>query len=356
MTALIPPRARERADPARVLDEADRTLRRLQGTEGSSTSNYRGLKVKWAGAASVYYAAAALSRRADLETGLRVKAYSILFPLRSALESVLLRDLEASRFEDFVTEWSSRSFFGVSAKQGVSIRYALAACVPTRTCAARCYAHDGRDREIHHVFRGALNLFFGLLYEKALEPKRGDLLRALQGAIDFGVRAARADQATADRAGYRRDPRVRFSHVGEMAATPHFTNDLARAITARAPDVRCVIYTRHPMAFLLDQNYLVVNFSLDGPDDPRRRLAPPGARLVAGAWEGRTTDSVDVNFLEHHSGRTAQAVGPGFVCPVTASHGRAIRSCDDAECDRCFSPLRTSHGDGTGQSWRSRLR
>src|SRR5262249_1290625 len=49
------------------------------------------------------------------------------------------------------------------------------------------------------------------------------------------------------------------------------------------------------------------------------------------------TDSVDVNFLEHHRWIHVKPVGTGKVCPATAPEAK-VRTCDACQCDFCFAP------------------
>ena len=233
------------------------------------------------------------------------------------------------------TEATKDSFFGKSKKQGVSIRYALASCVPTATCGGRCYAHDGRDRELLHIYRGVLNYYVGLEFENGSPQRRQQILGLLSKSIDKGVEAALVDQASALTEGYNRLPRIRFSHVGEMAATPEFTNALALEVKKRDPSVQCVIYTRHPKAKLLDTNSLVVNFTLEGAGDVREKFVPLGARIVNSAWDGNINEAAEINFLEHHVEKSTSAQGSGSICPVTANH-KKTPSCDSAHCQKCF--------------------
>jgi hypothetical protein len=322
-----------------TINAADRVLDQLKNVEPQASEDFSALKYRYADECRVYYTIAALSRRARLEDALREGAYSRLFRLRAALENAIVADLErCGNRPDLLKTWASKSFFGVSAKQGVSIRYALASCIPTRTCGARCYAHDGRDREIHHLFRGALNYHFGQVYETSSAAERKSILVDLSSAVAHGVKAAREDQAAARKdLGFSRSPRIRFSHVGEMASTPQFTNDLARQVHSIDPEVACVIYTRHPMARFLDRSLFVMNFTLEGDDDPRRGWAPSGSRIVSSAWDGQVSALADINFLEHHTASTSKADGVGAICPVTADHERNT-SCDIASCDLCFVP------------------
>jgi hypothetical protein len=152
------------------------------------------------------------------------------------------------------------------------------------------------------------------------------------------VSAARDDQLFAQKElGIQRPPRIRFSHVGEIASTPQFANAVAQQIRSIDPEVSCVIYTRHPKAQDLDSTLFVINFTVEGDDDPRRRWAPANSRIVSSAWDGRLSSVADINFLEHHVAEVAEADGHGAICPVTLNHGKNA-SCDIARCQRCFVP------------------
>jgi len=286
-----------------------------------------------------YFSLAALTRRNVLCEDVRQDGLARLFKMRSLLEIKLLAEfLYNSARLPVLHEATKDSFFGKSKKQGISIRYALASCVPTATCGGRCYAHDGRDRELLHIYRGVLNYYVGLEFECGSPERRRQILGLLSRSIDKGVEAALVDQASALLEGYNRLPRIRFSHVGEMAATPEFTNALALEIKKRDPQVQCVIYTRHPKAKLLDTNLLVVNFTLEGAGDIREKFVPNGARIVNSAWDGDINEAAEINFLEHHVEKSTIAKGAGSICPVTANH-KAAPSCDSALCQKCFVPV-----------------
>jgi hypothetical protein len=294
------------------------------------------LKTVFAHMCRTYYTVSAISRRQRLEADLRQKLLGLLFPLRARIEQQILAAFR--RLDNQHELWRAavgKSFFGVSAKQGVSIRYPLATCVPTALCSGRCYGHDGRDRELHLIFRASLNGFVGHSYESATAAVRRDILDRLSKAIHYGVKKAIEDAKLSAKSGYEREPRIRFSHIGDMATTPEFTNALAAEISRHEPLIACVIYTRHPRAARLDPGLFRVNFTLDSADDPRRDVAPPFARLVSSAWDGRATEHVAINFLEHHVEKTSRAAGGGFVCPVTLHHD-TTPTCDSARCDRCF--------------------
>jgi hypothetical protein len=283
-----------------------------------------------------YFALAAMSRRTELDENSRSQGLAQLFSMRTLLESRLLEQLRFNADKNPVEIEAARdSFFGKSKKQGVSIRYALASCVPTATCGGRCYAHDGRDRELLHIYRGVLNYYIGLEFESGAADRRQQILGLLSKSIDKAVDAALADHKFALSQGYNRLPRIRFSHVGEMAATPQFTNALAREVKKLVPSVQCVIYTRHPKAKLLDTKLLVVNFTLEGAGDARYKFVPNGARIVNSAWDGNINEAAEINFLEHHVEKSTSAKGAGTICPVTANH-KLTPSCDSAHCQKCF--------------------
>jgi len=180
-----------------------------------------------------------------------------------------------------------------------------------------------------------------LRYENGTDEVRARILRLLRPGIRRAVIAARLDRSNAQKGGYERPARIRFSHVGEIAATPRFANALAQAVKKYDRSVSCVIYTRHPKAAELNPNLFVVNFTVEGPNDARRKFAPQTARLVSSAWDGVLIEDAEINFLEHHIGRIATAQGTGNICPVTASH-QETPSCDSARCNRCFAPVDNS--------------
>jgi hypothetical protein len=335
---LWPVRNKARKPASEVLDEALETDDLLTRIDTSSCRSVSEIRDSFREPARRYFAVSALSRRAVIDPAERERAYELLYKTRAKLENRILQCLfeNATRLPVLETA-TSKAFFGNSKKQGVSIRYALATCVPTSRCGSRCYAHDGRDRELQHIFRGVLNFYVGRLYETGSTDTRTHLLQLLQGAFDKGVEWALEDCHNASKEGYRRHPRIRFSHVGEMTATPGFTNAIARELKRREPGLQCVIYTRHPSASRLDPHLLVINFTLEGATDPRARYAPPEARIVNSAWDGVLNNEAEINFLEHHIEKQAVSRGIGSVCPVTMDDS-TVASCDEARCQKCFVP------------------
>jgi hypothetical protein len=295
----------------------------------------RHLKLIFARPLHIYYALAAASRKSSIEDVERQRILSILFSFRSALESEILNAFDVLEDQKELEKAAfNHSFFGVSAKQGVSIRFPLSSCVPTRMCGGRCYAHDGRDRELHLVFRAAMNFWVAQQFE--LYPDRREFIgNRLLKAIEYGANQAVLDAASARAKGYSRAARIRFSHIGEMAALPSFSNWLARQIKEQDPSINCVVYSRHPDIGRLDTSLFIINFTLEGSDDARHEFAPANARLVSSSWDGETSDKVEVNFLEHHvEKKTKTADGANF-CPVTLKNLN-LKSCDEARCERCF--------------------
>jgi hypothetical protein len=328
-------RQRMRA-PQDVLGEAENETEKLKTRSVKLHQSLSKLRESFVPVSRSYFSLAALTRRANLEESFRSEGLARLFSMRTLIESKLLDEFRTNSTNlDIYKEATKPSFFGKSKKQGVSIRYALSSCVPTVRCGGRCYAHDGRDRELLHICRGVLNYYVGYEYENGNDADKEKILVSLSKAIDQGAEAALGDQVNAAKEGYSRLPRIRFSHVGEMAATPKFTNALAHQINLRDARIQCVIYTRHPDAILLNTKLLVVNFTLEGADDNRTRHIPDGARIVNSAWDGQLNEDAEVNFLEHHVEKASSSEGKGSICPVTASH-KQTPSCDLARCEKCF--------------------
>ena len=318
-----------------ILQEAVKAHSELKDEKPEQFLSIECMKRHFKTPSRAYYALAAMSRRAYLDNEVRKNSLKLLFPLRSLLERRILTALEMIGSPiDIVLLHGCKSFFGKSIKQGVSIRYPLSTCIPTERCAGRCYAHDGRDRDYQRLFRGVLNGLVGIHYENNPDD-RALIMSKLSREIDEVIALSRAEAITAAAGGYQRAPRIRFSHVGEMAATPIFANDLAAEVRRRAPELSCVIYTRHPQAIRLDSASFVVNFTVDGADDKRAAFIPRGSRVVSSSWDGTIHTDADVNFLEHHVEKTATMNGVGRICPVTMDH-KITPTCDSARCEKCF--------------------
>lgn len=285
----------------------------------------------------LYWNLANLSRAGARRAELAAAAYRVVFRVRVLLErglSSLLRGhltLDTVRIEDLF----DGDFFGCSIKQGVSLRMPLASCAPTIDCQGACYAHDGMDAGRNPVVKGILNGLVAERYENGSECEQRVVCELLQPHVRSAIRAARAEAA---RASFERKPRIRFSHVGEIAAFPRFANALAKLVRDEsAGEVVSVVYTRHPNAKMLDPELFVVLFSLDESSEDRRRFAPSTAWIVRSAFGGRVSDDVDVNFLEHHRWSHLEPSGAGKICPSTAPETK-VRTCDACKCDFCFKP------------------
>ena len=159
-------------EPADVVEEADVCLDRLKELKPIAVDSVPSIRNSFADYGRSYYALAALSRRKILPDKARGEAMSRLFSLRALLEQRMLESLKCSASSADILGYAARStFFGRSIKQGVSIRYPLAVCVPTKLCGGRCYAHDGRDRDLQRVFRGVLNWYLGDYYQRRRRGK-----------------------------------------------------------------------------------------------------------------------------------------------------------------------------------------
>ena len=332
---LIGERASVRRDVIDVILDARTTLEQAKKLPVIRNLTVADVKLSFASACAGYYALAAASRRKHISQADQHAAFSLLFWVRSTLEATILGHVAACK--DIEEAALTDSFFGRSSKQGVSIRYPLHSCVPTKDCGARCYAHDGRDREIHLLFRGVLNYWVGSTYEGSSTLVRARLMEKLKQLAHKATATALAEAAQAGAAGFARPARILFSHVGELVATPIFANDLARAVKAIAPEIECVVYTRHPDAALLDPMLFTVNFTLESGSDPREKYIPPHSRIVGSAWDGIPIPSADINFLEHHVEKHVASTQGGRICPVTIAP-KQTPSCDSARCVACFVP------------------
>lgn len=327
------PRYRSGAD---IISEATSSVEVLNTRVPRTFQSMTEMKESYAPHCRAYYALAALSRRRTLGDKIRQEAMAMLFRHRVLIERSIYNDFALSNDRiDIISLASSEAFFGRSAKQGVSIRYPLASCIPTEKCGSRCYAHDGRDREINHIFRGVLNWYLGNSYEKGSNNVRQLIMRRLKPAISSAVGAARMEMMRASLEGYKREPRIRFSHIGEMVDTPAFTNALASEIKNIDATMKCVLYTRHPNAARIDPDLFLINFTVEEAGEKRRLWAPANAALVGSAWDGRVIHEAMVNFLEHHVEKVSATNTEAMICPVTLFH-KTVISCDDARCDRCF--------------------
>lgn len=238
------------------------------------------------------------------------------------------------------TDWVTRylgmgDVFGQSSKQGVSLRMPLSSCTPTRLCMEKCYAHDGKDPLEPAVRRGVINGMIAFWYESTYSSLKKKMLDLLRPHVERAIYMSFDDAQKAKGWGYERRPRIRFSHVGDIAEYPLFANDTAKLIwDVSRGQVDIGVYTRHRNAYRLDPSLMTINFSTD-PSTPSSALVPDRANLTYACFDGKTREDAHVNFAEHHGGKRIRPAGKGFVCPSTLP-GRP-HGCDANRCDRCFS-------------------
>jgi len=292
--------------------------------------------------ARIYFALAARSRAKGCQSGERDEINDILFRTRSIIENALYRSISNNilSFERLIYK---EGFFGCSAKQGISVRFPLFTCKPTKLCGGGCYAHDGRDKQFSSLARGVFNYIacekiFRFIENKNNGPSKtniSDFEKQIKKAILISV----ADAEKSTLSGFQRTPRIRLSHVGEMTALPDIVNWLSEKILDYSNNkVTPVVYTRHPNAMKLDTSVVVVNFTIESKNDVRKKYAPTGSRLVMSSWGGEVIEEVAVNFIEHHGDKHFIKIGQGNVCPVTAAHENVL-TCDTARCTKCFDRI-----------------
>lgn len=282
-----------------------------------------------------YWGLARTARNFKVDEVVRRKAHGKLFSIRTKLERWFVDSaLEAVRTGvTSPADLLDGTVFGCSLKQGISFRLPLSSCQPTAHCAGGCYAHDGLDASISTVIRGALNGAFAQHYEESAVQSRLELMKFFAVPLKKAIRDALRDS---QQSSFKREARIRMSHVGELTAYPSFANAIAGMIQEFSNGrVRCIIYTRHKDAGLLDPKLFVINFTLDDTSLSRRSWAPESARIVYSAWDGRIRDDVGVNFLEHHHLAHTASKGAGKVCPATRPE-TTDKTCDGVKCDFCF--------------------
>lgn len=293
-----------------------------------------------------YFRLCALSRNKNADPQMASDATDVLFRTRVILENHIQQLIAGSpgSLQSKLKHLGINSFFGMSKKQGVSLRMPLNTCRPTSQCAGSCYAHDVLDAAPPAIVRGAINGFIAKTFEDGTTADRSLIIKMLRSAILRAVRAARRELDALPQ-GFNRRPYIRFSHVGEIAAYPFFANVLAREVAERSDaKVDCVVYTRHHNARLLDEKLWVINFTLDPTSHDRRSWAPSSARLVYSAFGGEISEEAEVNFLEHHRhSHLAVTKGKGAICPATLPSCE-VRTCDACRCSTCFERPNASEG------------
>ena len=279
-----------------------------------------------------YFSLCQIARSTKRRTLVSEKAEVILFKIRTQIEKWITTSLiknNISLADNFSALYVNK-LFGGSKKQGLSFRIALTTCVPTALCANRCYAHDALDASPNSVMRCCLNDYF-------VKEWIGGNLEArniLDIELERAIKSARMEAALSD---FKRSPRIRFSHVGEITKYPEFSNYCGEYVYNKSNnEVRCVVCTRHPNANLLEKKYWVINFTIDESSIDRMSWINSGTRLVSSSFNGKVSDLVDVNFLEHHNrNHFTQNGDKGNICPATLPTA-LDRSCDGNECDYCF--------------------
>lgn len=302
--------------------------------------NYNQLIDTYSDPGRIYFSLAARSRASSCAPEERLQIDSQLFHARVLIENSMAKAIatNSDAFNDLIFK---KGFFGYSIKQGVSVRFPLSTCKPTNRCGGGCYAHDGRDKHLSSIARGVFNYLALRQFEKSNMSKVSPAnLHGFYNQIDKAIKYAKEDAKNSELNGFSRRPRIRLSHVGELAALPEASNWLAQKIYERSNgEVDSIIYTRHPSASRLNTGSMIVNFTVESDLDKRRRFAPKGSHLVASSWGGHAYESVTVNFLEHHGRKNFRMTGDGRTCPVTVNH-ELTPTCDSAKCSLCFSNYR----------------
>ena len=282
-----------------------------------------------------YWGLARTARNLKVDQSIRTQAHGKLFQIRTKMEKWFVDSALNALRSGIITaaDLLDGTVFGSSLKQGVSLRLPLSSCMPTESCAGGCYAHDGLDASITTVIRGSLNGAFAKNYENSATKKRSELIKIFSIPLEKAVHEAFRDS---ERSHFKREPRIRMSHVGELTAYPSFANAVAKKINEISNgNVKCIIYTRHKNAKLLDPELFVINFTLDSTSLSRRAWAPKSSRIVYSAWAGEMREDVAVNFLEHHHLAHTHSAGSGKVCPATLPQ-TTEKTCDAVRCDFCF--------------------
>lgn len=254
-----------------------------------------------------------------------------LFAYRVKLENAIIKFLKSNIIsQNEILSLGLKKPFSCSKKQGISFRLPLNTCMPSPLCGNLCYAHDGLDAMPGAVVKGCLNLTMVSLWDRSRIEIGKRLDPVLNKVISVALKEASVSQ-------FSRRARIRFAHVGEMAAVPDFSNYIANRIHELSNGlVDCVVYTRHNNAYLLDFSKWIINFTIDNASNDRLKWAPPSARIVASSFGGKLERKAEINFLEHHREfHHDRDSSHGNVCPATLPKV-SDRTCDGNYCDRCF--------------------
>jgi hypothetical protein len=313
------------------------TLRRIEGWNASISKVMPSLS--YSSVSGVFYQELrdyfALCSMARGKTALRGEAEHVLFSTRVVIERWIQRSVKLHIKEQpaAFSQILKQKAFGESKKQGVSLRFALNSCQPTKICSNLCYAHDVLDAAPAAVIRGAINGIIAEFFEAGSAEDRQLILDAWEQHVALAVKAALLER---DQSEFPREGRIRFGHVGDGAHYAEFCNAIGRLVVRKSNgQVSPIIYTRHSMAHKLDNEVFVVNFTIDSTSEDRRKYVPIGARTVFSAFGGLTSSAAEVNFLEHHRFSHLPQIGEGHACPATLTETK-IRTCDAVKCDLCF--------------------
>ena len=282
-----------------------------------------------------YWSLAILSRSSSKYPDLAREANKVIFRVRTIIEKKMeqsiRKSLDTGKIK--ISDLFIGSIFSKSIKQGLSLRLPLTSCVPTKTCHWNCYAHDGMDAGRYPIIKGAINGSIAGYFEESDNKNRRVIIELLKKQVTKAILDAEKES---EKSLFDRQPRIRFSHVGELAHYPDFANTFAKLVADLSNStVACVIYTRHPNASRLDQSLFTINFTLDQDSPDRIKWAPKQSRIVYSAWNGESSPDAEINFLEHHRFSHANASGNGEICPVTVKQLN-LDTCDSAKCDLCF--------------------
>lgn len=293
-------------------------------------ASYKELSAQYQPELHKYFALTVLSRSKSADRNLVEQAQEQIFRIRVQLEKSIAFTFDRSNFEEIIKEGN---FFGCSKKQGISVRMPLWTCEPTSLCSSRCYAHDTLDAAPASVIRGAINGGIAERYENGSATERNEIIDLLGGHIKKAIKESFRE---ANNCSWKRAPRIRFSHVGDIAAYTDFANEMARQIKIKSDgQVVNVVYTRRHDASNFNPNLWVINFTLDSTSLDRSDWIPEYANTVYSAFDGVTSETAHVNFLEHHRWSHCSPKGKGIICPATLPDEK-IRTCDSLLCNRCF--------------------
>lgn len=264
---------------------------------------------------------------------------SKLFKSRVLLETRILNTLDHCLNNGVLTinDLFWRLMFGVSKKQGISFRVGLTTCIPTKTCGSYCYAHDSRERGGRAILRSAINSKILDLWNKDSIKISELIIKQIETAI---VVARKESEDCYIQYKFKRRPRIRFSHIGDMVSNPNFANWIGRKVYELSDgSVDSIIYTRHKFTHKLDDKVFVINYSIDPGQSVPEIINTKKVRIVASSWGGEVSNKAEVNFLEHHdNGVHANPKGKGFICPVTMPQTK-LDSCDQSRCTKCFDRI-----------------